>query len=226
MICISNFDTTNMDVCFFPYYVCHLSLMCLSSFSVYLLSLRNHYLREFSRLEFPLSITSPLLSALQLDDLNPLACISSLQWHLPLMCLCTSTTTLPSNILNFCPTTSRLEYPSLITPPPLLSGLQPGVADTLLNRLYLEAGATPPTIDATEALLTAAGFPPGTRAALDARMDWVIREYGGGRVAWAGVRHSIKPSQCADISYERCRRSRRHSATQMEWLSFRYQMAH
>ncbi|KAJ7923042.1 hypothetical protein B0H13DRAFT_1865354 [Mycena leptocephala] len=66
--------------------------------------------------------------------------------------------------------------------------LPPGVADTLVNRLYLEAGAVPPTIHATEAMLAAAGFAPGTRAALEARMDWLIREHGGGRVEWAGVK--------------------------------------
>ncbi|KAJ6541886.1 hypothetical protein B0H19DRAFT_1175068 [Mycena capillaripes] len=66
--------------------------------------------------------------------------------------------------------------------------LPAGVADTLLNRLYLEAGAIPPTTESTEALLTAAGFPPGTRALLDRQFDALIREHGGGRIEWVGAK--------------------------------------
>ncbi|KAJ7507244.1 hypothetical protein B0H11DRAFT_2219071 [Mycena galericulata] len=68
--------------------------------------------------------------------------------------------------------------------------LPPGVSDTLVNHLHLEAGLIPPTIEDTDAELAAAGF-PGARAFLEARWDWLVREHGGGRIEWAGAKPEL-----------------------------------
>ncbi|KAJ7627773.1 hypothetical protein DFH06DRAFT_1338948 [Mycena polygramma] len=57
--------------------------------------------------------------------------------------------------------------------------LPDGVADTLFNRLFIQAGGVPETSAATEALLTAAKFPLGTRTLLEQQLDDLIMQHGG-----------------------------------------------
>ncbi|KAJ6466728.1 hypothetical protein C8R47DRAFT_1153502 [Mycena vitilis] len=87
-----------------------------------------------------------------------------------------------------------MEYPGYtpVRHPQLLPNiLPPGVSDTLVNRLHLEAGILPTTIEATETLLAVAGFPPGTRQVLEGMLDGLVKEHGEGRIPWAGAKPEL-----------------------------------
>ncbi|KAJ7682392.1 hypothetical protein DFH06DRAFT_1314608 [Mycena polygramma] len=87
-----------------------------------------------------------------------------------------------------------MEYPGYtpVRHPQLLPNiLPPGVSDTLVNRLHLEAGILPTTIEATETFLAVAGFPPGTRQVLEGMLDGLVKEHGESRIPWAGAKPEL-----------------------------------